>query len=330
MRRILRLLFSLVLSGTCLFLLMAFLSYRETNVRYFTAFGFALSFFIMVVYTLRPIWLWWCDPQSRLLVSFAPAALAFAKLLGKRGAPARAQLSYDTGILLLSRCRFKDAASHLQEAVDLFHELGDKENEAMALMELGNCHTESGDAKAAAEVLQRALVEMENLSDTQRADNTWRLLNNLSGALCDGGNLDSAEDYARRAIQTCQQHHKTEGPELAVCSLNLAEIHRKQRKYRNAEELLQHSLDVLDKGRDENFVFGVMQLAMLRDDQDCWKEAEELYKQSRTMLEMQLGPGHAQVARVLEHYAAMLDRAGRERDAAFAMARAAGIRDTIG
>ncbi|HUQ94124.1 MAG TPA: tetratricopeptide repeat protein [Bryobacteraceae bacterium] len=266
--------------------------------------------------------------RGRLVPWLTPLALKLSRL-GGRCSPGAAQMLYDTGVFLSDQCRYREACGKLREAADLFEELDERQNRALALIELGNCHNAAGNHAEAVAVLQQALGVWEKLAHRQREDNTWRLFNNLGVALTELGELQDAEGYCRRALQTCLVRREAGDPEAAMCLLNLADVHRRQRRFLEAEEALSQSLEILDRTKDGNFAFGVSLLAMLHDDQDRLREAEELYRQARELLESQLGPRHVEVAKVLECHGAMLERGGRENDGAKLRARAASIFETI-
>ncbi|MFN7934523.1 MAG: tetratricopeptide repeat protein [Bryobacteraceae bacterium] len=245
--------------------------------------------------------------------------------VGKKRSAKSAHLLCESGVMDVAACRFKQAATKLREASVVFAELEDRPNEALALMELGNCRHAAGDADGAIEAYQQALELWEHIADAQRAGNTWRLLNNLSAAYSEKGDLETAERFCRRALHTA---HDAEA--RAMCEMNLADLHRKRRQFDDAQDVLAGSLEQLGRSRDESFAFGVMTLAMIHDDQQDVRAAEELYKQARELMEQRLGARHIEVARLLERYGALLERHGRSREGAALLAQAAGIRDTVG
>ena len=61
-------------------------------------------------------------------------------------------------------------------AVEMFLELGDRYNEADALVHLGDCHRELGDAAAAREAWQRALRLLDVLGHTTAREVRARLV----------------------------------------------------------------------------------------------------------------------------------------------------------
>ncbi|MBS1826038.1 MAG: tetratricopeptide repeat protein [Acidobacteria bacterium] len=254
----------------------------------------------------------------------AGLALLSAKV-GKKRSAKSAHLLCESGVMDVSACRFNQGEWKLREAAELFAELEDRPNEALALMELGNCKHAAGDHDGAIREYCAALELWEHIADAQRAGNTWRLLNNLSAAYSEKGDLETAERYCRRALHTARDVEAR-----AMCEMNLADLHRKRRQFDDAQEVLAGSLEQLGRSRDESFAFGVMTLAMIHDDQQDVRAAEELYKQARELMEQRLGARHIEVARLLERYGALLERHGRSREGAALLAQAAGIRDTVG
>jgi tetratricopeptide (TPR) repeat protein len=293
-------------------------AFRDPTIRLWAASAFLVFFVITLMIVIRPLLRWWANPGSDargagpLARGIVQAVLAIVRKWGRRCSPLRAQLLYDTGAVLFERCRYRESASKLKEAAALFGEMDDPLNQALALQELGNAENAARNHEEAVRALQQALDLWEHLASNQRAGNTWRLLNNLAVALSDKGSLEDAESYCRRALQVCRQKHGDAHPESATCMVNLADIHRQQLRFQEAEELITQALDILDRSRDENFPFGVGVLAMIHDDRGHFKEAEDLYDRACELLQQQLGADHPEVARLLERHGAMLERSGRK------------------
>jgi tetratricopeptide (TPR) repeat protein len=303
-------------------------AFRSPAVRGWVTAALVITLCASIPIIFRPLMRWWKNPGSEsgragpLLRGIASGALAIVRKWGRRCSPLRAQLLYDAGAVLFERCRYRDSAAKLREAAALFGEMDDPLNQALALQELGNAENAARNHDESVTALERALALFENLAASQREDNTWRILNNLAVAHSDKGSLDEAEGYCRRALQACRETLGADHPETALSLLNLADIHRLQRRFHDAEPVLAEALDLLDRGRSEHFAFGVSALAMLHDDQGHVKEAEHLYLQARELLEKQLGSEHAEVAVLLERHGAMLARYGRKDEGAKMLQRA--------
>ncbi|MBL8179794.1 MAG: tetratricopeptide repeat protein [Bryobacterales bacterium] len=321
---------AVVLVGGNLFSVALLLCFRDLETRVVAGALLAVGTWLSVPLVIRPMGRWMRRSGEVSLYDLPVSgwmsglALFSAKAARKRTEKA-AHLVCESGVLDAAGCRFQQADWKLREAAEIFEELEDPPNQALALMELGNSRNAAGDQDGAIEAYLRALAIWEQIAETQRAGNTWRLLNNLSAAYSEKGDLDAAERYSRRALHTA----KTPEAE-AMCQLNLADIYRKRREFGMAQEALDGSLDRLGASGDEGFAFGVMTLAMVHDDQQDVHAAEELYKQARELMEQKLGPRHIEVARLLERHGALLERHGRSREGARLMAEAAGIRDTVG
>ncbi|MBI3679814.1 MAG: tetratricopeptide repeat protein [Acidobacteria bacterium] len=258
----------------------------------------------------------------RLLQGLLRPALAWSR----RHSPETAQLLYDSGLLLYEQCRFREAAEKLDKAADLFAQLDDRPNQSWALMDLGNCLNDAGRHEEAIRAHTQALKVWEQLAEHQRTNNTWRLLTNLGAALSDKGDLEAAEAQCRRALDHCRRHHADSEPEVAICLLNLADVQRRRNRLGDAEEGLCAALATLRKSRDTSLGLGLFLLAMLREDQGRTAEADGLYLEGRAWMEKHLGADHADVARLLERHAELLERTGRPAEAAALWERAAGIR----
>lgn len=330
----------LALSVALLFGNMALLgvvfAFRDPTIRVSAAGALAVVFIATLVVVIRPVLRWFSNPGSNphpagaLSRGMVQAVLTIVRKWGRRCSPLRAQLLHDAGAVLFERCRYRESASKLREAAALFGEMDDPLNQALALQELGNAENAARNHDEAVRALEQALELWEHLAANQRADNTWRLLNNLAVALSDKGALDDAEGYCRRALHACQQQKGEEHPQTAVCSLNLADIHRQQCRYQEAEELLTSALDVLDRTGDENFAYGVSVLAMLHDDRGHFKEAEDLYRRASELLASQVGESHPEIARLLERHGSMLARSGRAEEGAAMLQKASEILTRVG
>jgi tetratricopeptide (TPR) repeat protein len=269
---------------------------------------------------------WKHNPVSKPLLRLA---LVLSRLKGRRCSPQAAQLLYDSGVLLYEQCRYREAARKLRDAADLFSELDDRQHQALALMDLGNCENASGNYDLAIQNLSQSLRLWEQISEHQREDNTWRLLNNLCVSYSEKDDLETAEFYCRRALQNRETRLGRKNAQAATCLLNLADIRRKQKRFGEAEELASEALETLEAANDSNYVFAVSMLAMIHDDQDRCKEAESLYRQAREMMEAQLGGGHVEVARLLDRHASLLRRAGRTAEAEALSQRAERIENSL-
>lgn len=312
------------------FCLLLVLCFRDEAIVTPAGVGLAVGSLLGIPLIVIPLVRWLRRPaefsvqRARSAQWLAGVAMLSAKAAKQRTGKA-AHLLCESGVMDAAACRFNQADWKLREAAEIFGDLEDRPNQALALMELGNSRNAAGEQDRAIAAYLEALALWEHMADSQRGGNTWRLLNNLGAAYSEKGDLDSAERYCRRAL------HTAKCPEAeAMCQLNLADIFRKRREFGQAQEVLDGSLEKLGSSGDEGFAYGVMTLAMIHDDQQDVHAAEELYKQARELMEQQLGARHIEVARLLERHGALLERHGRSREGARLMAEAAGIRDTVG
>jgi len=332
-KRFAHLAISILLLVSAVALLGVVFAYRDVTVRTVAGVSLAVVLAVTAVVVFRPLLRWWRNPGSDphsagpLVRGMVQAILSVVRRWGRRCSPLRAQLLYDAGAVLLERCRYRESAARLREAAALFAELDDPLNQALALQELGNAENAARNHEEAVRAFEKALSLWEHLAANQRAGNTWRLLNNLAVALSDQGSLSDAEGYSRRALNACEQKGGTE-TEIATCLLNLADIHRQQLRFQEAEEILTRAIEALDG--DENFPFAVSVLAMLHDDRGHLKEAEDLYLRAGELLAGQFGASHPEVGRLLERHGAMLTRSGREQEGVAVLERAREILDRAG
>ncbi len=100
---------------------------------------------------------------------------------------------------------------------------------------------------------------------------------------------------------------------------NLAELYQEQGQYAKAEPLYQRSLKIWEKalGPDHPHVaVSLNNLATLYYNQEQYAKAEPLYQRALKIWEKALGPDHPDVANALEGYADLLNKMGRDKEAA--------------
>lgn len=288
------------------------------------AFGVALSVLLLVFFR---------DPDMRLQgwTALAIAAvLLLALFVGSRRKRLlhRARVAYESGLLDYERCHLAKALAQLENAAILYGQAQDWEGQGLALMETGNCHHDAGHHDLAIQAFEKSLKLWERIPEGLRQDNTWRLMSNFAAALAAKGDLESAESYARRAIQQCESHHPGE-LELAQCRLVLAGVCRRNKAFGEAMKLTQGAREVFERRKDHMLWMALLELAKLHDDQDRFQQAGDLYKLSCELMIEQVGTKHVEVGRALERHGEMLARAGQRMDSAMILARAAGILDSI-
>jgi tetratricopeptide (TPR) repeat protein len=117
---------------------------------------------------------------------------------------------------------------------------------------------------------------------------------------------------------------------LASLLSNLADLYINERRYAEAEPLLNRSLAIAEKvlGPDHpNVAQTLNNLAMLYDRQGRYADAERLLKRSLAASEKTLGPNHPDLADLLDNLAGVYKDQGRTADAEQLHRRSTAIRE---
>lgn len=121
-----------------------------------------------------------------------------------------------------------------------------------------------------------------------------------------------------------EQLLEPEHPDIAQSLNNLGELHHSQKKYREAEPLLERALAIREQKQgyehlDTSQSLG--NLAALYNAQEKFVEAEPLYHHALVIREQQLGLDHPDTIRVVRDYISLLQKIGYEKDIAQIEAR---------
>ena len=137
----------------------------------------------------------------------------------------------------LRQARYQQAASHLQEALALYREIGNQAGQARALSNLGIVKFQQGRYRQATNHQQRALA-LHRRADS-RADEA-RTLNNLGFVELRQGRYQRASDHLRQALALFRQAGDPAGEALALG--NLGRIELRQGRYQRASDHLRQAL----------------------------------------------------------------------------------------
>jgi DNA-binding SARP family transcriptional activator/Tfp pilus assembly protein PilF len=137
----------------------------------------------------------------------------------------------------LRQARYQQAASHLQEALALYREIGNQNGQARALSNLGIVKFQQGRYRQAIDHQQQALALHQQTKS--RADEA-RTLNNLGFVELRQGRYQRASDHLRQALTLFRQAGDPAGEALALG--NLGRIELRQGHYQRASDHLRQAL----------------------------------------------------------------------------------------
>jgi tetratricopeptide (TPR) repeat protein len=146
------------------------------------------------------------------------------------------------------------------------------------------------------------------------------------------GDTAEAESLYRRALETCERVQGPDHPDVAIVLTGLAALHAEQGDYAVAEPLLVRALAIRRAAlgpEDTLSAQSMSNLALLYAAQGSAADAEPLYLEALAVLEKN-DRSSADLAEVLENYAALLRDTGRDGEAQRLESRAGLLRATRG
>ncbi len=157
---------------------------------------------------------------------------------------------------------------------------------------------------------------------------SWDLYMGAAAKEYSQGRLEDAEMSLKDALREAEAFG-AEDPRLAVTLNNLGLLYEVQKKYAEAEPLLQRALAIREKSLGPEHLDvakSLSNLGAIYRAQGRYPEAEPLLRRALTIGEKVLGPEHPDLAISLENYAGLLRRLGRDGEASGLEARAKAIR----
>lgn len=164
------------------------------------------------------------------------------------------------------------------------------ENYATALMNTANSYNSVKQFDKALELYTEALALMEKLG----LDKDYRmaaLTNNLSSCYREEGNLEMAEEMARRSIVIISDIPNSR-LDLATSLINLGEVQTRLGKYEEAEQSLTTAISIYEKdagGHDVHYAPAVAALGNMNYNRKNYAAAEENYKKALELSERDFG-----------------------------------------
>ena len=255
---------------------------------------------------------WLHDALRLQAVTTADSALARAKALNGAGA-----LAYYQGDYAEARHRY-------EQALAIYHELGDRRGVAALLGNVGLVVKDQGDSARATAYYQESLAAFQELEDRRGVANA---LNNLGIAAGDAGDFARAAALHERSLALKRELEDARG---IITSLNnLGAIALDQGNYERAMALHEESL-VLARalGHRPSSIVSLGNLGRIAREQGAHDRAIELYAQCLTLCQA-VGDKRG-IASTLEGLGGLARLQQRSRHAAHLYGLAEAIREAIG
>jgi len=141
-------------------------------------------------------------------------------------------------------------------------------------------------------------------------------------------NHREAQRMFEAAVQTAEEFGPHD-PRLGVALNNLARVHQARRRFDQAEALFTRALDMARESHGQEHpdtAVTMANLAGLYRAQQRYDEAERLLREAIAIFGRTMGEAHQSMARLHEAYASVLEKVGRDAEAADARRRADRVR----
>ena len=246
-----------------------------------------------------------------------------------------------------------EVASNLNNLGSVLHRLGDYEGAtplleraleiwerergpddlkvAKALSNLAGCRHVVGDYDRAVPLCERAQVIFEKVLGPEHPQLAFGLAN-LGQMRSELGEHEVALALYERALVIGEKGLGPGHPAVAALLSESAKVHRQMGNLQEARDRLERALSIYQGtlGPDHPDVATCLAvLAAVYSEQEDYTRAEPLFQRSLKIRQEKLGADHPEVADVLEDYAEMLERIGRNGEARELEARAATIREKL-
>ncbi|MBM3735209.1 MAG: tetratricopeptide repeat protein [Acidobacteria bacterium] len=206
---------------------------------------------------------------------------------------------------------FDSASQHLKQAIELW---GDSVPASSAMINLAEVHRQLDRLDEAVGLYQRALKIREKAGEPRALATA---LNGLGVTLKAAGRMEEARRSLLRAVGLIEELDPTDAL-LAAPLNNLAELHRGQKEYAEAEALYRRCLAIRERtiGLEHPDSAATMNnLAATLHGQGDFERAEPLYRESLRIRRKVFGPAHQTVGIAMNNLGTMLRAAGRSQEA---------------
>jgi tetratricopeptide (TPR) repeat protein len=221
------------------------------------------------------------------------------------------------GLVYTDQGRYAEAIDVFQQADPILKRKYGNHNPtyAKSLNNYAYALLRNGSLKEAKEKYEQSLSTYK-AAGTPEAD-TATVLNGLSIAYRDGGDLNQAESLANRAFRLVESNDRKWGIRGPILQ-NLGTIYMEQGFFDKAEDTYVQVLEVREKKlgtSHPNTGYTVWRLASLYQKEGKNEQAEEQFKRVIVIFERRLPEGHPDTKQLVGQYAEFLRSAGRSDEA---------------
>ena len=241
-----------------------------------------------------------------------------------------AETAFETGELLATRLRYRQALARFAEAAELTP-ARETDLRATRLHQWGIIAWRLGDFPTAVSALRQALEIRERTADAD-APAVARALGALAVALRASGDLGEAERLYRRQLAIYDQPGQPVSASLGTTLSNLGTVLHVAGRYEEAEPLFRRAVEIGERLLDpehEDLGYWLNNLAGVLYRRGRTLEAEPLLRRALAIGEKTLDPGHPDLATRLANLSYLLATTGRAAEAEVLGRRALEIRERV-
>jgi tetratricopeptide (TPR) repeat protein len=200
-----------------------------------------------------------------------------------------AELLYHLGRLHYQQGEYEQSRQLFQQSLVIWQELGDSGDIAKTLHHLGMLHEEQGEYEQARQLFQQSLALYQEVKDRSRMSATLGHLGILHHF---HGEYEQARELYQQAFDIAQEFGDYD--EMASSQHHLGMLHQEQGEYEQAWEMFQQSLAIRQRlGNRKGAATTLYQLGSLHYQQGEYEQARQLFQQSLTIYQELGNPGIA-------------------------------------
>lgn len=182
------------------------------------------------------------------------------------------------GMILEKMGYLDDALLNYSRSLSLARDLGNTHMQATLLSNIGGIYNNKGELDKALSYCEESL----NLTTNENEKET--LYNNIAVIYNNKGDYQKAIEYFHKAIEIGERYGEYRG--VSIDKLNLGDIYREIKDYKNAEKYLSEGLKGVKEVGDKYWeAIGYKRLGMLYKDEGDKKTAKENYKRAYNLFE---------------------------------------------
>ncbi len=221
--------------------------------------------------------------------------------------------SHQTLALLAEReGRVEDAAHHYEAAIDIRRRaLGNDHAQIPELLHgLGNAYNQLGNTDAAIATLERG-IEISRRTFGPRHQHTARLLYVLGITLNDAGRLAEAETIYAEVLAILTEVYGERSVPVASVTQTIGTLLHERQEFDKAEDHYRRSIDVFRETDEYELANTLKNLAVTRQAQQRYDEAEQGFLESYAIYERLLGVDNRRTLRLIDYIVPLYEVWGR-------------------